>query len=666
MVVTTGGPPAARRSGTAPPGIVLVGARGYGLHHRANIDRLVAAGVCTLTAVVDPTLDTTTDGGTVVVADAVAARDHGPVDVVVIAAPIAAHLPLAVAALDAGADVLLEKPPVTTREALATLLDAERRTGRVVQVGFQSLGSDALPAFRDGSLVGSVRSAAAVGTWTRNQAYWDRSAWAGRRRVQGVDVLDGVVTNPLAHAVATALALVGCRRASDVARLEVELYRANDIEGDDTSAVRVTTRTGLEATAALTLCGPSEVLPTVRVRGTDGGAVLHYTADEVTVGDTTRAVGRTDLLENLLAHRSRGDDLLVPLVSTGAFVEVLEAVRATEPVRIDHPWVTWEGEGPARRPLVADVETVIDRAADERALFSEVGAPWAHTARDEVLQTVRVDGAPVATERDGTATIATSSPRPYLHPVRTRGGTVLTAHHPGDHDWHCGVGMAIPDVDGVNCWGGRTYVHGSGYVWLDDHGRVDVVHAEHHPASTRSSDGGGTTRELAWRGPDHAVVLHEHRTLAWRGTDTGWELTWSSSFRTPGDAVVHLGGPGSNGRVGAGYGGFFWRFAECTDVVVRTADALGEAAVHGSVAPWVEWSAVFEGAPATVRLEALDHHDPWFVRAAEYPAIGSALAWREPALVHPGVPLVRSFRATVTDGPTVTDGATPSGNTLDR
>ncbi|WNY34034.1 Gfo/Idh/MocA family oxidoreductase [Curtobacterium flaccumfaciens] len=205
------------------PGVVLVGARGYGLHHRANIDRLVAAGVCTVTAVVDPALGTTADAGVPVVADVAAARRLGPVDVVVVAAPIAAHLPLTLDALDAGADVLLEKPPVTTRDALDVLLEAERRTGRVVQVGFQSLGSAALPAFRDGALVGAVRSAAAVGTWTRDRAYWDRSPWAGRRRVGGVDVLDGVVTNPLAHAVATALALVGCRRTADVARVEVRV-----------------------------------------------------------------------------------------------------------------------------------------------------------------------------------------------------------------------------------------------------------------------------------------------------------------------------------------------------------------------------------------------------------------------------------------------------------
>lgn len=639
----------------ALPGVVLVGARGYGLHHRANVDRLVAAGRCTLTAVLDPALEGPTDGGVPVVADLAAARADGPVDVVVVAAPIAAHLPLTMTALQAGADVLLEKPPVTTRQALAELLDAERRTGQVVQVGFQSLGSDALGALRDGHVVGAVRSAAAVGTWRRDDAYWQRSAWAGRRRLHGVDVLDGVVTNPLAHAVATALAVVGARRAADVARVEVELYRANAIEGDDTSTVRVTTASGREATAALTLCAAEETVPSVRVVGADGTARFDYTLDHVTLPDAPTAHhGRTDLLENLLDHRRTGTDLLVPLVSTGAFVEVLEAVRATEPVQIDHPFVTWLGEGPDRHPVVREVESLVERAAEELALFSEVGAPWAHATRDEVLHrftvattdgTSTTDGtrSEVATMLDGAGTIPTSVPRPYLHPVRTLAGVVVSAHHPPDHDWHTGVGPAIPDVDGANCWGGRTYVHGEGYVWRDDHGTVTVERetVEHDTH----------TIEASWRGPDGRPRLHEDRTTSTRplGPDA-WELRTTSSFSTPGDADVLLGGPGSNGRVGAGYGGFTWRLPPCTDVEVRTQTATGEAAVHGSVAPWVSWSADVEGRPVTIVLEALGHRDPWFVRVAEYPAIASAPAWSTPATVYAGVPLVRAFRAVVADG----------------
>ncbi|GGL05650.1 hypothetical protein GCM10009769_24790 [Curtobacterium luteum] len=642
--VSSDAPRPAGRTGTGPPGIVLVGARGHGLHHRATIAQLAADGRCVLTAVVDPALVTDADGGVPVVADVTAARALGPVDVVVVSAPIGTHLPLTLAALEAGADVLLEQPPVTTRAHLRLLLEAERRTGRVVQVGFQSLGSAALPALRDGSVVGSVRSAAAVGTWTRDQASWSRSGWAGRRRVAGVDVLDGAVTNPFAHAVATALALVGCRQAADVARVEVELYRAAPIDGDDTSAVRVTTTAGREATAALTLRASTEALPTVRVTGTTGRAVLGYTTDEVTVDGTTTTFERTGLLENLLDHRASGAALLVPLASTGAFVEVLEAVRATEPVQVDHPWVRWEGDGPTRRPVVADVEGVVDRAADRLALFSEVGAPWAHAAWDDVLATLRVDGGAVATVLDGSGTIPTSSPRPYLHPVRTRAGVTVSAHHPGDHDWHCGLGFAIPDIDGVNCWGGPTYVHGDGYVWRDDHGRVDVVQAVQRTSSLG--------QELVWRGPDGAVVLHEDRTIAWAGDGDGdgWTLDWSSSFRAPGSSPVRLGGPGSNGRFGAGYGGLSWRFPPCDAVSVRTPDAVGDEAVHGSVAPWVEWAADFDGGSATVRVTALGHRDPWFVRVAEYPAIGSALAWRSPVVVRPDVPSVRSFRISVRDG----------------
>ena len=629
------------------PGVVLIGARGYGLRHRANVERLVAVGACALTAVIDPMLDAAADGGTPVVPDLASARALGPVDVVIVAAPIAAHLPLALASLEAGADVLLEKPPVTTRGDLHLLLDAERRTGHAVQVGFQSLGSHALTAFRDGSVVGRVRSAAAAATWRRDAEYWDRSAWAGRRRVDGVDVLDGAVTNPLAHAVATALALVGCRTAADVARVEVELYRANPIEGDDTSAVRVTTRAGLVATASLTLCAAEETLPTVRVRGTEGHATLSYTLDDVAVGDAAAdgAVqhhGRTDLLENLLDHRRSGAPLLVPLASTGAFIEVLEAVRTAEPVQIDHPWVTWLGDGPDRHPVVADVEAIVDRAADARALFSEVGAPWAHRERDRVEHDLGVDGIPVASAVDGAGTIPTSSPRPYLHPVRTLAGTVLTAHHPGDHDWHGGLGIALPDVDGVNCWGGRTYVRGVGYVWRDDHGRAVVTGS--------GVTGDGLRQEVTWQDASDAALLVERRTLAWRRVDAAtWQLDWSSAFQAPGDAPVRLGSPGSNGREGAGYGGLFWRFPPCADVDVRAGDARGEAEAHGSVAPSITWTAAFEGRRATVTLEALDHGDPWFVRVGEYPAIGSALAWSHPVVIAPGRPLVRSFRARIAD-----------------
>lgn len=264
-------------------------------------------------------------------------------------------------------------------------------------------------------------------------------------------------------------------------------------------------------------------------------------------------------------------------------------------------------------------------------------------AHDGLLHDLVVDGTVVARALDGAGTVPGSVPRPYLHPVRTLGGTTVSDHHPSDHDWHCGVGVALPDLDGVNCWGGPTWVRDTGYVRRDDHGRATVRLVGRHDDAV--------TAEVRWEGPDGTALLHEHRTVAWGSAPDGWTLEWSSSFRTPGERPVRLGGPGSNGRAGAGYGGFFWRFPSCTDVVVRTPTGAGEAAVHGSVAPWIGFTARFSGRPATVRLEAVGHRDPWFVRVAEYPAVGSALAWRDPVTVRPDVPLVRAFRVTVSDEP---------------
>ena len=196
---------------SAPARLVLVGVRGFGEVHAARIARLADEGLVELVAAVDPgvVLDPPVIYGTDLYADLDAALTAaGPVDVVVVAAPLGAHFPLAHTALRAGADVYLEKPPVTSLEDFTRLLETERETGRVVQVGFQSLGSHALAMLQDDSFgIGPVVRVGAVGAWSRTVGYWTRSPWSGRRNLHGRPVVDGAVTNPLAHAVATALAV---------------------------------------------------------------------------------------------------------------------------------------------------------------------------------------------------------------------------------------------------------------------------------------------------------------------------------------------------------------------------------------------------------------------------------------------------------------------------
>ncbi|WP_342023489.1 DUF6807 family protein [Arthrobacter citreus] len=650
-----------RNSGSpgALPRIALVGIHGFGARHLQRLRHLEASGVLTLAAVADPRPPEPgeLDPSVAVFDTAQELLSAGTApDVVIIATPIHTHADLAVAALEAGADVYLEKPAAASMEQYHRILAVSERTGRAVQVGFQSLGSKALDVLA-GTIgrgeLGTVRGISATGLWVRDRDYFNRSRWAGKRILDGVDVVDGVITNPLAHAVATALRIGGARGTSDVDSVEVDAYRAHDIEGDDTSVVRLRTGAGTTIMCALTVCAPEQKEPLVTVHGTQGQAVLSYTTDELeltTAAGTSRSThARTDLLENLLDHRRNGTPLLSSLADSGAFMTVLEAVRSAGPVHpISDSHVTWVGSGGAAHPVIHGIEDIILRAVRSQSTFSELLVPWARPVAP--AESFVLAGSTVAELRSGDGIRADASPRPYLHPVTTLSGVQVTDHLPSDHVWHLGAGVTLQDVNGVNFWGGRTYRReAAGYVWRDDHGHIRDRETDASPNALAQA--------LEWCGPDGSVLLTEQRN--WHFTELdgdSWLLDLNFTLTAASDPVL-LGSPGSNGRDGGGYGGFFWRLPACTDVRVRTADAEGEDAVHGSIAPWLAWTAQFPDGPATlVFVPDPQEDDPWFVRCSGYPGVGLSLAWDTPVRTSSSAPISRSVSVVVVDGRVDDDG----------
>lgn len=238
--------------------------------------------------------------------------------------------------------------------------------------------------------------------------------------------------------------------------------------------------------------------------------------------------------------------------------------------------------------------------------------------------------------------------RPVAHPLRAPGGALLTGTHPADHPWHSGLGLALPDVNGVNLWGGPTYVRDHGYR----PGELGTV----REAAPARQDGDTLGHDLLWCDGSGRELLHETRRIrVGAGPGGAWSLEWSSELTTAGDRAVALGSPGSNGRTGAGYGGFFWRLPPLSAdrVTVFTARQAGEEAVNGSRADWLalavddgaaSWTAVLAGTDPRTR------QDPWFVRVAEYAGIGSALAWSAPVRLEPGRRLPITLRLVVADG----------------
>ncbi|WFE43490.1 Gfo/Idh/MocA family oxidoreductase [Verrucosispora sp. WMMD1129] len=376
------------------PRVALVGANGHGRWHRRVIGPLHEAGRVRLVALVD-TRPIECEPAAPVPAGVPVFTDHRAMladvtpDVVVICTPPHTHLRIARDAVTAGADVLLEKPPVLSTAEHEELSGAVATTGRIVQVGFQALGSAALTALTDAvstGRMGAVSGIATVAAWQRPDAYYARAPWAGRRLLDGRPVLDGALANPLAHAVMQCLAVAEVIGGGPVepVSIEVERYRVRPIEVDDTAALRVRQRHGPPIVAAVTLAGEDFIAGEVIVTGDAGRAVLEYPTDRLLLpGEpTARAVpGRCGLLENLLDHRADPRvPLIAPLARTAPFTAVLTALQAApDPALLDGALVDTVGAGAQRVLRVRGVNEVLRRVADEGRLPSELGVPWAIT-----------------------------------------------------------------------------------------------------------------------------------------------------------------------------------------------------------------------------------------------------------------------------------------------
>ena len=234
----------------------------------------------------------------------------------------------------------------------------------------------------------------------------------------------------------------------------------------------------------------------------------------------------------------------------------------------------------------------------------------------------------------GVATYVVATPRPYLHPIKTLGGKVITDAEPEDHRWHLGLSLAVQDVNGTNLWGGRTYVRGQGYTWLDDHGAMT------HEGFDSLTDS-LVVQRLAWRDRDGDVLLHELRTI--RALELG-EQSWALALSWALTAVprVALGSPTTNGReFGAGYGGCFLRLASAP-LEVSAGSLVGEEEVNGCDEPEVLWHA----SDYMLRISGAGR---WFVRTSMYPGVCDAWAFEKVRVIEAGRTWSGSFRLEISD-----------------
>jgi hypothetical protein len=242
-------------------------------------------------------------------------------------------------------------------------------------------------------------------------------------------------------------------------------------------------------------------------------------------------------------------------------------------------------------------------------------------------------------------------PKPYLHPVRTLAGDVVTGYRPHDHRWHKGIQMTASHVSGENFWGGGSYVRDRGYVDLPN---VGTMRHEEFTEITADGERVHVAERLAWhtQGGEHWV--DENRAFTVHDVaDGSWALDFTTSLRNVRGVPLAFGSPTTNGRELAGYTGLFWRGPRSfTGGEIVASDGRGGEAMMGEPGHWLAYVGRHDEVDRASTLLFIDGGNDrtrWFVRADPFAAVNPSFAFFDELVLDPGDTLDLRYRIVVAD-----------------
>lgn len=258
-------------------------------------------------------------------------------------------------------------------------------------------------------------------------------------------------------------------------------------------------------------------------------------------------------------------------------------------------------------------------------------------------------------------------PKPFFHPLRTLGGSVVTIGRPNDHPWHKGLGMTLTEVGETNFWGGGSYRPNAGYIWISNHGRQRHLRWLETQCGDRS---GSMSHEIAWETGDGRLLLHERRRLVFavNAVESYWTLDYGMDIRNATAGPLALGTyESAYGLAGSFYTGLFWRipreFLDYLNFRDRTTKGTmhceagfdSEEKIHGSSGRWVALTGSVDDVLQPVTLAMIDRSRPdmsaprVFIRKQQ---VGVALPFqgKESRRLEPGESLQLSYRLVFAEG----------------
>lgn len=280
------------------------------------------------------------------------------IDCVSICLPSYMHAEFAVRAMEAGKNVLVEKPIDITVEAAEKIEEARRRTGMKAGVVHQNRNNAIMKPYKDAidsGKIGNVVFATFEVKWYRDQAYYDNGGWRGTWDKDG----GGSLMNQSVHTVDLMQWLLG-----DVKSVHsVMRAAAHKIETEDLTVSVIEFKSGAVANFISTTCAYPGLGTWINVYGQKGS--IEVNADQLVnwkiIGedasveeemkkvyrgnaaaaalDPTKAVGHPSIINDMIAaiREDRDPQILPPeaIKSVRIVNAIYESARTGKTVYFD-------------------------------------------------------------------------------------------------------------------------------------------------------------------------------------------------------------------------------------------------------------------------------------------------------------------------------------------
>lgn len=381
------------------PRVALIGVSGYGRIYLDLARAAHARGEINLAAAVIINPETEAAVETQLVAagcrihrdyEEMLRQETGRLDLCLIPTGIPWHARMTLAALKAGAHVLVEKPLAGSLGEAYFIHTAEKAAGRFVAVGFQDIYSPANRWLKQqlcAGAIGQLQSVRFLGLWPRPATYFTRNPWAGRIYAQGTQVLDSPLNNAFAHFVNLCLYFAGAKpeTSATISIKSAELLRAHHIESFDTSVVQARSTDGVEFWFGVTHTGLQVREPEIYLEGSSGRVEWKHDRNCVLIQADGRRVewplpdttaNRQTMFSSVLAKLNRPEEWVCNTTLAERHTAFVEAVHATAPIWVvPDKFIRWTAPAPgaAEVPVVLGLESAMVRAFSNQNMLLQNG-----------------------------------------------------------------------------------------------------------------------------------------------------------------------------------------------------------------------------------------------------------------------------------------------------